>query len=382
MLRPIKDRYAFHQFALNYRGQPFVRDWPIHPNSLEGDPYGVAQLPKLIEAINPQLLLIVFDIRLYYAHKEHLERHRPTLPVILYCPIDGDDADFAFLRRLNSLTYLVLFTRFARRVAEAAAQRSSELDRLPKIAVIPHGNDKQIFQPLIRIGSEWSNIWASRLAARRLLFPDRPDLKSGFIVLNANQNNPRKRIDLTLEGFARFARGKPPSVKLYLHTNLYERGSELIPVARRLGIEERLLFTADGRSSCAASNEELNLIYNACDVGLNTSVGEGWGLVAFEHAATGAAQILPRHSVHEELWGEAADLVQADQAIRTRFDFVTHRMVAPDHIAAALERLYASPTLLRFRSLDAFRRATSPALSWSRPAQRWDHLFRDVLRKR
>jgi D-inositol-3-phosphate glycosyltransferase len=40
-------------------------------------------------------------------------------------------------------------------------------------------------------------------------------------------------------------------------------------------------------------DRQLNLLRNACDVGINTSMGEGWGLAGFEHGATGAAQIVP-----------------------------------------------------------------------------------------
>jgi hypothetical protein len=41
----------------------------------------------------------------------------------------------------------------------------------------------------------------------------------------------------------------------------------------------------------------------------------------------GAAQIVPRNSVHPELWGDAAILVETAPAPRTRLDFVTYRTV-------------------------------------------------------
>jgi len=34
-------------------------------------------------------------------------------------------------------------------------------------------------------------------------------------------------------------------------------------------------------------DNELNIVYNACDIGINTSVREGWGLVSFEHGGYG-----------------------------------------------------------------------------------------------
>ena len=79
-------------------------------------------------------------------------------------------------------------------------------------------------------------------------------------------------------------------------------GWNIVLLAKRHGIEDRLILTAHMPFLPVVSNRVLNCIYNACDVGINTSIGEGWGLVSFEHAATGAGQIVPRHSACEELW--------------------------------------------------------------------------------
>ena len=67
------------------------------------------------------------------------------------------------------------------------------------------------------------------------------------------------------------------------------------PIARRaFGLEERLYLNP--LAGGIVDDRELNLLYNACDVGITTSMGEGWGLVSFEHGAAGAAQIVPDHS--------------------------------------------------------------------------------------
>ncbi len=146
-----------------------------------------------------------------------------------------------------------------------------------------------------------------------------------------------------------------------------------------MGIEDRLLVTAEKRQSGSTPDETLNLIYNACDVGVNTSIGEGWGLVAFEHGATGACQVLPRNSVHEELWDGAAELVDVERTIRNRFDFVTHHSVSPEGVAIAFKRLYHNPELLRLRSLEALHHANSPDLRWTRVAKHWFQLFDDII---
>ena len=39
------------------------------------------------------------------------------------------------------------------------------------------------------------------------------------------------------------------------------------------------------------SDEMLNCLYNSCDIGINTCVGEGFGLCNLEHASLGKPQI-------------------------------------------------------------------------------------------
>lgn len=41
------------------------------------------------------------------------------------------------------------------------------------------------------------------------------------------------------------------------------------------------------------TDEDINILFNASDVGINTAMGEGWGLCNFEAAACGIPQIVP-----------------------------------------------------------------------------------------
>jgi glycosyltransferase involved in cell wall biosynthesis len=217
-----------------------------------------------------------------------------------------------------------------------------------------------------------------RLRAKRLLFPGAPDLEDSFVVLNANRAQSRKRIDITLQGFARFARDKPPNVRLVLH-HAIPYGDALAQVWRQveeLGIEDRVKMGPEVASG--ATNEELNLIYNACDVGVNTAMGEGWGLVSFEHAATGAAQVVPRHSACAELWAGAGEMVEPVAAYVPDFGLLEMAEVAPEGVAAALERLYADEAYRRDMSMKAYRNATQPAYYWERIAGQWSRLFNDM----
>jgi glycosyltransferase involved in cell wall biosynthesis len=216
-----------------------------------------------------------------------------------------------------------------------------------------------------------------RSAAKRRLFGERE--ADGFIVLNAAKHDARKRLDLTIEGFARFAQNKPPDVKLYLHTGATFDGPDIRELARRAGIAERLIST-DGwlEDHPAVNDDDLNLIYNATDVGINTSSGEGWGLISFEHAATGAPQLVPAHSACEELW----TTVDTVLPIRSKGEHVglgmLRKFVEPDDIAATLENLYSNKQFRLEQAQKAYDNATQAAYKWDRIAAQWDDLLQRI----
>ena len=157
--------------------------------------------------------------------------------------------------------------------------------------MIAHGVDTEKFYPLCA-DKEGVPGPEGRQKAITALYGNDPEFRDAFIVLNANRNQPRKRIDITIKGFALFAENKPANVKLHLHMGVEDMGWNVIRMAKRCGIFERLILTANDNNIPSVPVRQLNEIYNAAAVGINTSVGEGWGLVNFEHAAT----VLPRWS--------------------------------------------------------------------------------------
>jgi len=220
---------------------------------------------------------------------------------------------------------------------------------------------------------------SGRLSARMLLFPDATDLDQRFIVLNANRNQPRKRIDTTIRGFALFARDKPAHVKLFLHMGVEDAGWNVVLLARRYGIEDRILMSSLAKTIQGVSTAQLNRVYNACDVGINTSSAEGWGLPSFEHAATRAAQIVPRHSACAELWNDAAVMLEPAFKVINEGVLTDSWLVTPEGVAEALEKLYGNREFLAEMSEKAFRKATRPEYQWGNISERWNALFQQVL---
>jgi glycosyltransferase involved in cell wall biosynthesis len=373
----LKERWEFHHLALNYEGGPHTLDWEVHPAGSEGDFFGGNRIRGLVEKIEPRLVFLLNDPWVLGRYLEPLQDLRSDFKIVAYSPVDAGPLEPSLIEPLHRLDSLVLYTEYGRRQIEAAfaaLQRQAPDRACPPLSVIPHGVDTDLFRPLPE-----ENGTPGRQAAREKLFPAPGHFRDDFIVLNANRNQPRKRIDLTIKGFAEFARDKPEGVRLYLHMGVEDCGWNIVSLARRHGIEDRLILTAVEPFLPAVGDEVLNWIYNACDVGINTSLGEGWGLVNLEHAATGAAQVVPRHSACAEIWDGAALLVEPVLSLTTERILTEGWIVGPRGVADALERLYADPAWRAERSAAARRVATRPEYQWSAVAEQWDHHFREAL---
>jgi glycosyltransferase involved in cell wall biosynthesis len=350
----------------------------VYPCNLHGgDFYGAIQGAALVESLNAPIVLLLHDLWMLRPFGHTLAPLRPRTTVVAYTPVDGTLRDDDLLAPLTFVDRFVTYTDFA---GDQIAHSLRRLASPAGVTVIPHGVDTATFFPLAG-AIDCQLAPGARRAARQRLFPNDPTWHDAFIVLNANRPMPRKRIDLTLEGFARFAHGKPPTVKLWLHHAIMdadERAS-LVSLAAHLGLTGRLYLSP--LDAPPLSDADLNLVYNACDVGLNTALGEGWGLVSFEHAATGVAQIVPNTSACAELWTGAAELLPTEETYNPRISPLTMAATSPAAVAAALDRLYADPNHLRSFSLAAYRTATKPAYHWDRIAGQWHALFAELLER-
>jgi D-inositol-3-phosphate glycosyltransferase len=317
----------------------------LHRNPVSHDPFAELQLTALLDELRPDAVLLYNDFWVIERYHERIARASHRCPVAGYCPVDGPIAAPALLASLAPLDELVVFTEFARGIMHKCDPNRS-------VRVIGHGIDTNEFYPTYKP-------------------------RDGFTVLNANRNQPRKRLDLTLQGFAQFAAGKPADVRLYLHCALYDVGVDLMREARILGISDRLLFTHDRDEHPDSTTQSLNDIYNACDVGVNTATGEGWGLIACEHAATGAAQIVPRHSACAEIWDGAADFLEPAGVHRDAY--YEGGIIDPADLAQCLERLYSDPHYRQSRARAAYERITSPRYRWDRIAEQWRALFDELM---
>lgn len=379
ILRPLTERYDIHHLGVNYRGEPHEESWKIYPAGLGGDLQGIGRLERLVADHQPDLVFLLNDLWVLRDYVTALGRTDSRAPIVVYCPIDAGPVDDEVLEGLAGIARFVAYTEFGRQEVERAVAKVRQRDpafRFPTVEVLPHGVDVETFRP--PAGEFPASGLPDRSRAIESLYGDDVPPEA-FIVLNANRNQPRKRIDLTIEGFALFAEGKPDDVYLHLHMGVEDSGWNVLRLARRYGLEDRLILTHEGSNLPAVSDRQLSRIYQAAAVGINTSIAEGWGLVAFEHGATGAAQIVPRHSACAELWDGAAWLLDPVARLTTEGTLNDGWFVSAEGVAEGLEALYSNPDLLVELSRAAHRKAFDPSLRWPTIAERWGRRFDEEL---
>ncbi len=126
-------------------------------------------------------------------------------------------------------------------------------------------------------------------------------------------------------------------------------------------------------------DRDLNLLYNACDVGINKSMGGGWGLVSSEHGPAGAAQIVPDHTACAELWRDRGELIPVARSYIPQFSVLEMGQVSAEGVAQSLENLYRDPNHCRSLAQAAFRAVQNPAYSWDTIAQQLEQLFVNLV---
>ncbi|MET0461848.1 MAG: glycosyltransferase [Chitinophagaceae bacterium] len=365
---PMKDKYELVQLGTNYFGDPHNWPWKIFPAGIDAYKLGEHRIRKLVEGFRPSLIFMLQDPWALIAYMQELTAF-PAIPTIVYASFNSEEIDPAVLPPLSRARRLIVYTQFAKHAIDDLLKKDPSLN-LPEIEVIPHGVNTAVFRPL----DDKKN--TSQEIARKKLYPaDNEALQNGFIVLNANRNQPRKRIDLTMEGFSLFAKYKPPNIFLHLHMGLKDLGWDLHYLARKFQLEDRLIYSTTLSEHPNLQENSLNTIFNAADVGINTASSEGWGLLSFEQAAAGLPQIVPDHSSGRELWKDCAYLLPYEITLTNPHSMIAEHIIHPEAIASALQDAWNDREELINRRQLCYANATKKEYAWPLISSQWEQLF-------
>ena len=372
ILAAVKHDYDIDWLGIGYQG-PLLTDqgYRIHPtNPNGGDIFAAFQAKAALEQDHYQVLLILADIWHFKHYANVLTPVKGLTRFTAYIPLDGNITDSELTKPLLMFDDVLAYTLWAAK--ELVNALSEYNDSSANVDVIAHGVETQTFFPLANlVESNFDPVLRSRIKAK--LFPELKHPETSFIVLNPNRPGLRKHVELTIEAFAKFSRDKPDNVKLCLHHAMRDKQSDanVSRAIARNDVEDRIIWNPYGSDVGPVSDNQLNQLYQSCDVGLNTSSGEGWGLVSFEHGATGAAQIVPNHSACSELWEGAAELIDTHPATIADYSPLALSVPKLKAIVNALENLYADPEHYQTRSKQAYQRSTRSDYLWSSIHHQW-----------
>jgi glycosyltransferase involved in cell wall biosynthesis len=166
-----------------------------------------------------------------------------------------------------------------------------------------------------------------------------------------------------------------------------DMGWDLIPLFKRVARDEgydptgKLILTSPNFdvNNCLTI-EQLNQVYNACDVGINTCIGEGWGLVNFEHAATGVAQVVPDHTSLREIFNGVRRIENESWEVDRNYG-LDRAVPSADDAAYLLERYYEDREVLAADGQWCYDRVTAPEFDWDNIGNKMLKIVDRLLKK-
>ena len=357
------DGYEIYVLGVNYTGEPHDYQYKIWPSRNGMDVLGVTRIASMVEGLKPDVVILFNDLWVIKQYYDVLHKTPKNYKLLTYFPVDGTGYNQEWVDILYDFDGVAVYTEFAKSVVEEAGFHNP-------IRIIPHGVDRKAFFP---VDKKLARAYLSNIP------------NDWFIVFNGNRNQARKRIDITIKGFCKFAADKPDA-RLYLHMGLKDVGWDLLPLMDReckrhgLKIDERLIITNPELSPRkSVPREHLNIIYNCADVGVNTSLGEGFGLVNFEQSACGVPQIVPDYSACKELYEGRGLLLPIRQYITAVQINTEGGLVHEDDVAAALDTYYYNRDLAKQHAEAMLSYIDDPKFSWKNVAKQFDDMIQSVL---
>lgn len=220
------------------------------------------------------------------------------------------------------------------------------------IDILPHGFDSDRFYPV-------------PLNISRAYFQLPED---AFVILNLNRNQPRKRWDVVMMGYAQVIKRhqqlkkthsdkKIRPIKFFIGTAMngcWDLNEILAYELNQLGIAESIMseYITTVPNPQQLSDFDINVLMSASDISTNLCDGEGWGLTSFEAGGVGIPSVASKLGGHYEFLNERNSVLiepkwhfyvdQSRDAIGGKTE-----VCDPKDFAEGIWKYYTNPTLVK-----------------------------------
>jgi len=384
IVRELKKAYGEQLFldilAINYFGPGTEPDnrTRIYPAAklLEGtkqqDVYGRTAFLQMLQEGDYDGIFIIQDmgviLEMATLIKEIKEKrrkaNRKSFKSVYYFPVDGTPLAEHF-ENFSVFDKLVVYTEYG---------RNEILQLLPalkgRLQVILHGVNPGNFYPLptsriIKFREDYFGANASKT-----------------IITNVNRNQPRKDIPTTILAFQEYHEQYNRDSFLYLHMTPNDpMGWNLYKVMKQTRLKEGIdyMFSPEELFHAGASMETLNSIYNASDLYLTTTSGEGFGLTILEAMMCKCPVVAPLHSSITEISGQGEFIFQ----LETLYPFCTHfdNMFRWQSDYTEIAEVIDSAITNKEEALRKVEKAYAFAhsITWDKVCRRWIEVFKETF---
>lgn len=360
ILKHLNGTYDVSVLGVNYTGDPHDEGYDIYPAWVGGDPLGIKRLGALLTQIKPDVIVVQcnpWNVPNYL--KVIREQGRPYTPTVGIIAVEGRNCEGY---KLNKLDHAIFWNEFSQNEAIAGGM-------LIPSAVIPLGVDLTVFSPGDR-----------REARKNLGLPER--CWDAFIFGNVNRNQHRKRLDLTIQYFAKFIRrygiddayvcfhalqGATVQTDLEQLAHFWGRDEK-----HPYGVQDRLILHGAENHFTGYTEKQVNEIYRSFDVQVSTSLGEGWGLTAMEGMACGIPQIGGDYAAFGEWAKHSMYLIPCPmEGVMPDVHVMIGGTPDEEEYIEAMYRLYRNPSLRAQYSQFGLECASDPRYRWEHISTRF-----------
>ena len=386
ILRHVRSHFGqevrFHICAVNHFGDTYEEEdgtlvFSAKRNDVRADDFGrFAFLKILKDSDDYDGIFIIQDLGviqpiipiLETIQQEKREAGKRVFKSLWYFPVDCRLFP-TLVKNIEFFDQLVTYTEFARK--EVLRLKPSVRS---KLSVIYHGNNPKDFYPMSP---------EKRQESRKKHFGSNADK---FIITNVNRNQPRKDIPNTIFGFieakSNWTYDRKPF--LYLHAHPHDpMGWDLRALLMQTDLEEWEDYQLIHKNweTNMATVAEVNEIYNASDLYLTTTLGEGWGLGVTEAMATRLPVIIPNTTSLTEIGGNGSRAYMLDTIIPFCGNNDNIIREQTDYVEVFEKIIEVAGLCLSGKTKEKLDKAEDfiKQIDWKQICKRWIELFEKIV---